>query len=149
MPSILIVEDNDFFRTSFKEIMRMYVPSLSVEESRDGKDVFAKISKNSPDMIFMDICLPGKTGLELTREIKSGYPDLVISVFTSNDTPEYRRIARECGADYFFKKDALTGAQIAAMLEKVISGKKGKTEVSGLKKTLRQKAIEPEENEQG
>jgi DNA-binding NarL/FixJ family response regulator len=139
MPSILIVEDNDFFRTSFKEIMRMYMPFLSVEESCDGKDVFAKIAKNFPDMIFMDIGLPGKTGLELTREIKSDYPDLVISVFTSNDTPEYRKIARECGADYFFKKDALTGAQIADILEKVIKGKKEKMGATESKKSLGKK----------
>ncbi len=118
MPSIMIVEDNDFFRRSFKEILKMYIPSLRVEESADGSDILAKISGSLPDMIFMDIRLPGKSGLELTREIKGLYPDQVITIFTSCDHPEYRRIARECGADHFLLKDSLTGAEIAAMVQK-------------------------------
>ena len=58
-------------------------------------------------MIFMDIRLPGKSGLELTREIKSSYPDVVVSIFTSYDLPEYRKIAKMRGGPLFLK-DALT-----------------------------------------
>jgi DNA-binding NarL/FixJ family response regulator len=49
----------------------------------------------------------------------------VISVFTSYDLPEYRKIAEQYGADYFVLKDALTGAEIAAMVKAVIAKKKG------------------------
>lgn len=142
MPSILVVENNDFFRRSFKEILKMYIPSLSVAESADGSDVFAKISRTMPDMIFMDIRMPGKSGLELTREIKSRYPDLVISIFTSYDHPEYRKIAQECGADHFLLKDALTGAEIAAMVKRVVDEKKKKSAQIGGKKRPGQKAKE-------
>ncbi|MFZ0932400.1 MAG: response regulator transcription factor [Syntrophobacteraceae bacterium] len=101
MPSVLIVENNDFFRRSFKEILKMYIPSLLLYESVDGSDALAKIGQTSPDIVFMDIRLPGKNGLELTREIKDRHPDLVISIFTSYDLPEYRKIAEEYGADHF------------------------------------------------
>jgi DNA-binding NarL/FixJ family response regulator len=124
MSSVLIVENNDFFRRSFKEILKMYIPSLSIDESVDGSDALAKIGRTSPDVVFMDIRLPGKSGLELTREIKDHYPDLVISIFTSYDIPEYRRIAEEYGADHFLLKDALTGAEIAAMIKAIIRKKK-------------------------
>jgi CheY-like chemotaxis protein len=70
MSSVLIVENNDFFRRSSKEILKMYIPSLSVDESVDGSDALTKIGQVSPDMVFMDIRLPGKNGLELTREIE-------------------------------------------------------------------------------
>lgn len=60
MPSVLIVENNDFFRRSFKEILKMYIPTLSVEESADGSDALAKVDQGSPDVIFMDIRLPGE-----------------------------------------------------------------------------------------
>ncbi len=125
MSSILIVENNDFFRRSFKEILKMYIPSLSVDESVDGSDALTKIGQTSPDMVFMDIGLPGKNGLELTREIKGHHPNLVISIFTSYDFPEYRKIAEEYGADYFLPKDELTGAEIAAMVKAIIEKKKG------------------------
>jgi DNA-binding NarL/FixJ family response regulator len=125
MSSVLIVENNDFFRRSFKEILKMYIPSLSVYESADGSDALAKIGQTSPDIVFMDIRLPGKNGLELTREIKGHHPNVVISIFTSYDLPEYRKIAEEYGADHFVLKDALTGAEIAAMVKAVIEKKKG------------------------
>jgi DNA-binding NarL/FixJ family response regulator len=127
MSSVLIVENNDFFRRSFKEILKMYIPSLSIDESVDGSDALAKINRSSPDVVFMDIRLPGKNGLELTREIKYHHPDLVISIFTSYDLPEYRRVAEEYGADHFLLKDALTGAEIAAMVKAVIKKKRGNT----------------------
>jgi DNA-binding NarL/FixJ family response regulator len=127
MSSVLIVEDNHFFRSSFKEILKMYIPSLSVDESVDGSDALTKIGQTPPDVVFMDIRLPGKNGLELTREIKGLHPNLVISIFTSYDLPEYRKVAKECGADYFLLKGALTGAEIAAMVKAVIEKKKGNT----------------------
>lgn len=139
MPSILVVENNDFFRRSFREILRMYIPSLSVEESADGSDAIAKISRNLPDMIFMDIRLPGKSGLELTREIKSSYPDVVVSIFTSYDLPDYRKIAEEYGADHFLLKDALTGAEIAAMVKDVADRRKKKTENLSAKRAFARK----------
>ncbi len=120
MPSVLIVENNDFFRRSFKEILKMYIPSLSVDESVDGSDALTKINQSPPDVVFMDIRLPGKNGLELTREIKGIHPNLVISILTSYDFPEYRKAAEEYGVDHFLLKDALTGAEIAAMVRAAI-----------------------------
>jgi DNA-binding NarL/FixJ family response regulator len=135
MPSVLIVENNDFFRRSFKEILKMYLPSISIDESADGSDALEKIDKDSPDVVFMDIRLPGKNGLELTREIKGIYPNVVINIFTSYDLPEYRRIAEQYGADQFILKDALTGAEIAAMVKTVIDNKKRNSRAVGPKKS--------------
>jgi two-component system response regulator DevR len=149
MVSVLIVEDNDFFRRSFKEILRMYIPSLSVAESCDGSDVLAQMSRTLPDIIFMDIGLPGKSGLELCREIKARYPEVAISIFTSYDYPEYRKIAEECGADHYLVKDALTGAEIAAMIKELIKAKQKKMGKSGRKKGLGQATKERPEREGG
>ena len=124
MSSVLIVDNNDFFRRSFKEILKMYIPSLSVDESADGSDALTKINQSFPDVVFMDIRLPGRNGLDLTREIKDHHPNLVISIFTSYDLPEYRKIAEEYGADHFLLKDALTGAEIAGMVKAVIEKRK-------------------------
>ncbi len=125
MSSVLIVENNDFFRRSFKEILKMYVPSLSVDESVDGSDALTKINQSLPDVVFMDIHLPVKNGLELTREIKGVHPNLVVSIFTGCDVLEYRELAKEYGADHFLIKDAITGAEIAAMVKAVIKKRKG------------------------
>ncbi len=104
----------------------MYIPSLLIDESVDGADALSIIDQNSPDVVFMDIRLPGKNGLELTREIKCVHPDLVVSIFTSYDLPEYRKIAQLYGADHFLLKDAMTGAEIASMVKAIIEKKKQK-----------------------
>ncbi len=125
MSSVLIIENNDFFRRSFKEILQMYIPSLHVSESVDGSDALAKIAQHSPDVIFMDIRLPGKNGLDLAREIKRLHPNIVVSIFTNYDLPEYRKVAEAYGADHFLLKDTLSGAEIAAIVKSVIAKNKG------------------------
>ncbi|MEM5786277.1 MAG: response regulator transcription factor [Syntrophobacteraceae bacterium] len=137
MSSILIIENNDFFRRSFKEILKMYIPSISINESVDGSDVLEQIEKVNPDIIFMDICLPGKNGLELTREIKGAHPEVVVSIFTSYDIPEYRTTAERYGADHYLLKDAMSGAEIAAIVKSVISKKKD----GGLQRGIRKMAL--------
>jgi DNA-binding NarL/FixJ family response regulator len=127
MSSVLIVENNDFFRHTFKEILKMYIPSLSVDESVDGSDALTKINQSSPDVVFMDIRLAAKNGLKLTREIKGHHPNLAIIIFTSYDLPECSKVAKEYGVDHFLLKDALTGAEIAAMVKAVIEKKNGST----------------------
>jgi YesN/AraC family two-component response regulator len=105
----------------------MYIPSLSVYESVDGSDALTKINQSSPDIVFMEIRLPGKNGLELTREIKDIHPNLIINIFISYDLPAYRKVAKAFGVDHFLLKDALTGAEIVAMVKAVIEKKKGST----------------------
>ncbi len=125
MPSILIVENNDFFRRSFKDILKMYIPTLTISESADGEGVLDQIDRMCPDVVFMDIRLPKKNGLELTREIKVARPNQVVSIFTSYDLPEYRVIAERYGANYFLQKDSVSGAEIAAMI-KAVAGRNKK-----------------------
>jgi DNA-binding NarL/FixJ family response regulator len=49
--------------------------------------------------------LPGENGLEVTKEIKRVYNDIVVVILTSNDLQEYREQAYQNGADYFLSKD--------------------------------------------
>lgn len=124
MSSVLIVENNEFFRKSFSQILKMHLPSLSIVDTADGQEALQLIDAKRPDMVFMDIRLPGRNGLELTKEIKDSYPDIVVSIFTNYDIPEYRETASQYGADHFLLKDSLSGVEIAAMIVAALSSKK-------------------------
>jgi len=104
MCKTLIVEDNVAFRQMLKESLGSRFPTMEIEEAPDGKDLFNKIDSFHPKIVFMDIRLPGQNGLELTKEIKKNYPDIIIVIVTSYDLPEYRQAARESMADYFVPK---------------------------------------------
>jgi DNA-binding NarL/FixJ family response regulator len=108
MCKTLIVEDSAAFREMIKEILHSRFPEMKIEEEPDGSELFSKMDAFHPDIVFMDIRLPGENGLELTKKIKIMYPDVTVVMLTSYDLPEYRQAARQSKADYFVSKDSQT-----------------------------------------
>jgi len=106
MKRILIVEDNAFFLRFFKETLHSRFPSLEISEAADGEEAMQKINAVQPEAIFMDVRLPGESGLELTKKIKAQYPDIIVVVITNYDLPEYRKAAYDSKADHFVSKDS-------------------------------------------
>ena len=104
----MLVEDSTSFRQVVKNSLQDQFPSMDVIEAADGVEAFQKINSHPPNLIFMDITLPGENGLELTRKIKADYPDTIIIILTSHDLPEYREAATRCKANYFLSKDSKT-----------------------------------------
>ena len=104
MFNALLVEDNVSFRQALSDILLSYFPSIGVDEAGDGDEALRKVEYLRPDLIFMDIQLPGENGLEITRQIKRVYTDIVIVILTSCGQPEYRQQAFLNGADCFLSK---------------------------------------------
>ncbi len=117
----LIVEDNPLFRQTILEILRNRFPSMILEEAGDGKAALQKIEKEMPDLIFMDIKLPGENGLHLTEHIKKKYPQVTIVILTSYDWPEYREAAFKFGANYFMMKGSSTNREIVELIESIFT----------------------------
>jgi DNA-binding NarL/FixJ family response regulator len=105
MFNTLLVEDNAAFRRELSDILLAYFPMIGVEEAGNATDALSKVENLQPDIIFMDIKLPGENGLELTRQIKRVYAYIVIVILTSYDIAEYRQQAFRNGADCFISKD--------------------------------------------
>lgn len=103
---VLIVEDNPFFLRFVKEALQSRFPSMDVFESVCGEEAMQKIKTLKPKAIFTDLRLPGENGLELTKRIKSQYPNIIVVIITNYDLPEYREAAYRCKADHFLSKDS-------------------------------------------
>lgn len=116
---ILIVEDNTVFRRSLKEMLAARFPAMWIEEAANGEEALYSIKAAKPDLIFMDIKLPGKNGLELTRAIKSADSEIEVVILTSYDIPEYREAAMLSGASHFFTKGNVRSDDIAAVVNAV------------------------------
>jgi DNA-binding NarL/FixJ family response regulator len=106
MCKTLIVEDNAAFRKMIKESLHSRFPTMKIEEEPDGSELFSKMDAFHPEIVFMDIRLPGENGLELTKKIKMIYPDVTVVILTGYDLPEYRQAARQSKADHFVSKDS-------------------------------------------
>ena len=113
MCKALIVEDSATFRGGIKEILHSRFPAMMIEEVPDGSELFNKMDAFHPDIVFMDIRLPGENGLELTKKIKRNYPDVTVVILTSYNHPEYRQAAHQIQADHFVSKDAQTSVFLA------------------------------------
>jgi DNA-binding NarL/FixJ family response regulator len=117
----LLVEDNAPFRQSLKEMLCERFPKMIVEEAEDGDEALEKVEGSRPHLVFMDIKLPGKNGLEITRKIKERYSTIQVIILTSYDFPEYREAAVKYGADHFFSKESSSREDILAFVDSLYS----------------------------
>ena len=120
----LLVEDNVSFRYALSDILLSYFPLIGVEEAGNGAEALTIVECLRPNIIFMDIQLPGENGLEVTKEIRLVYDDIVIVILTSYDLPEYRQQAFRNGADCFLSKgDDSCMEDILARVEEAVARK--------------------------
>lgn len=117
MPTVLLVDDDIHYRKLIKETLCLSLPSLCVNEAGNGEEALQNIEACLPDIIFMDIRLPGENGLVLTQKIKKKYPDVDIAMLTSYDLPEYQEAAATNGAKYFLLKNTIIPMGIITMVQ--------------------------------
>ena len=119
---ILIVEDSDFYRQLLKDALHSQFPSIDILEAADGKEALQKVETLHPDLIFMDIKLPDESGLELTKKIKTKYPNIILIILTAYDIPEYREAAYKYKADHFLPKGTTSKQNILKLVDSILSG---------------------------
>ncbi len=103
----LIVEDNKLFRETLRESLQISFREIVIDEATNGPEALQKVKASHPDLILMDLRLPGESGLRLTQKIKAVHPDISIFILTSYDTQECQIAASRYGADRFIAKDSL------------------------------------------
>jgi DNA-binding NarL/FixJ family response regulator len=103
---ILVVDDNALFRKALRSSLQFQFPSLSIVEVNDGEEALKAVPIFLPDLILMDIHLPNRNGLEMTRLIKGLYPGIRVILLSSYDLPEYREAAFTYKADHCVSKDS-------------------------------------------
>ena len=115
----LIVDDNTTFRKLLKETLHDRFSSIEICEAASGEEALEKIETLRPNLIFVDFVLPGKNGLELTKQVKGRYPNIIVIILTGYDLPAYRDFSSRY-ADYFFSKDSSTTENIFALVESIL-----------------------------
>jgi len=123
MVKALIVEDSVCFRQSLRDLLVSRFPSMVIEEATDGQEAFKKVGVFVPDLIFMDIKLPGENGLQVTKKLRDQYRDVSIIILTYYDSPEHREAAFEYGATYFLPKGT-PSEDIVGVVQSILSGKR-------------------------
>jgi DNA-binding NarL/FixJ family response regulator len=100
----LIVDDHTGFRSALATILHAHFPLIRIEEAGDGTDAWRVIRAYATDLVFMDVSLPGGSGIELTKAIKQSIAGITVVILTAHDGPHYRQAAFRNGADCFIGK---------------------------------------------
>ena len=74
------MENNGLFRQAVREGLQLSFPGVAIEEATNGVEALQRVKAFLPDLILMDIRLPGESGPGLSQKIKSAYPDIIIFI---------------------------------------------------------------------
>jgi len=113
---IVIAEDDDSLAALVEEILDGDGRFTVVGRARDGEDAVRVCESLSPDIVLMDIAMPGLDGIEATRAIHARDAGQHVVIYTGSD--EYGDVARaeDAGAIGYLHKDALTSPDLADAL---------------------------------
>ncbi len=109
---VLIADDQALVRGGFRMIIDDRDDMEVVAEAPDGTEAVALAEEHRPDVILMDVRMPGMDGLEATRRIVSAGSDARIIILTTHDIDEYVSEALRAGASGFLLKDVRPAALV-------------------------------------
>jgi two-component system response regulator DesR len=101
---ILIVDDNPQVRQDLHLLLELSDDLKVVGEAASGEEAIAQVDALGPDMVLMDLALPGMNGFEAAAQIKSRQPDCRVVALSLYGSPQMREKAAEAGMDAFIEK---------------------------------------------
>ena len=103
----LLVENNINYRKVLKSALLKRFVDLQAREASGECDTLNTVTTFNPDLVIMDIDLKcDVSGLDLTKVIKIERPEIVVVILSQHDLSEYRYVAQQSGADFFFSKSS-------------------------------------------
>jgi DNA-binding NarL/FixJ family response regulator len=104
MIRIFVVDDHEIFRDGLRVLIDATDDMELVGEADSGEHVLEKIAALHPDLILMDIHMPGENGIDITRRIKEHYPDVIVLMLTMFDDDKSVFAAMRAGASGYVLK---------------------------------------------
>jgi len=119
--SVLLVDDQPLLRLGFSMVLDAEAGIEVVGQAGDGAEALAATRRLRPDVVLMDIRMPGMDGIEATRQICAAVPDSRILLLTTFDLDEYAFEGLRAGASGFLLKD-VRPAELASAIRAVAAG---------------------------
>jgi len=120
---VLIADDQTLFRSGLARLLEEDPRITLVGQAVDGLDAARKVGALKPDVVLMDLKMPGLDGAEATRKIISENPDVKVLILSTFDADSYVLQALRAGASGYILKDAEPAA-IASSIMAVLSGER-------------------------
>lgn len=118
---VLIVDDHPIFRAGLTGLVNMEAELTVSGEANDAKQAMQAVEKLHPDLVLLDMSLPGKGGLELLKDIRAIAPQTPVLIISMHDETLYaERVIKAGGRGYIMKQEG--PEKIVQAVRKVLSG---------------------------
>ena len=118
---VLLADDHVIFRQGMKRLLQVRPAIEVVGEVRNGRELLERLDSLKPDLVILDISMPGIGGIEATREIKKRHPQVNVLMLTMHKNKEYMYHAISIGAKgYLVKEDS--DIELFSAIEKIQKG---------------------------
>ena len=114
---ILVVDDHPVVRQGLAQFINEERDMHVCAEASDGFEALARIDDSSPDLVIVDFELGGRSGMDLIKDIKAQYPDLLVLMLSMHDENLYAERALRAGAKGFIMKQEKPESVIHAIRE--------------------------------
>lgn len=121
MIRVVIADDHTIVREGLKQLLSAAVDLSVIGEAQNGHEVLQRIRENDFDVLLLDMSMPGKSGIELIKQVHNEKPKLRILVLSMHEEEEYAVRALKAGAAGYITKESAS-AQLVAAIRKVAGG---------------------------
>lgn len=118
---ILIADDHAVVRRGLKDILAETLPNLSFSEAGNGDEVLRLLLGNTFNLLVLDINMPGRSGLDVLRDVKHDYPRLPVIILSMHPEDQYAMRCLRAGAAAYINKDSAPD-ELSIATRKILSG---------------------------
>ncbi|MBV8467525.1 MAG: response regulator transcription factor [Burkholderiales bacterium] len=130
MIRIVIADDHTIVREGLKQLLATTADLQVVGEAGDGHEALQRVRELSFEVLLLDMSMPGKSGIELIKQIRSEKPALRILVLTMHEEAQYAIRAIRAGAAGYLTKDSASALLVSAIRKVATGGAFISTEVA-------------------
>ena len=118
---LLMVDDHTIVREGLKRVLEPLTHEWTISEAGSGFQALECLRREHIDLAIVDLSMPGMSGLDLIRRIKSEFPRVAVLVLSMHDEEQYARRAFKAGANGYVTKDT-AATELVTAVRKVASG---------------------------
>ncbi len=123
MIKILIADDHPVVRQGLKEVIEETPGMMVADEASNGQETLEKVRKSDFDVVLLDISMPGRSGLDILKELKSEKPELSVLILSMHPEEQYAVRVLKAGASGYLTKESAP-KELKAAIKKASIGRK-------------------------
>jgi two-component system invasion response regulator UvrY len=104
--NVLLVDDHPVVRQGIARILATEIPDLSLDEAMDGSSAFEQLRVRPPQLVLLDLTLPGDDGLSLLRRMRREFPSTPVMIVSMHPADQFAQRALQAGAVGYVAKDS-------------------------------------------